>query len=536
MRSHLMRRIPLPVRAPLVLAVLALGYLAVVGVGSLAGTASADPAAPNPGHLWTELENHGTTGSGDYWLGTTTNKALELDVNGARALRLEPNPTSPNVIGGYSGNSVTGGAYGATIGGGGAGGGVNEVTRNYGTVGGGVSNSASGDGTFVGGGYLNTASGGYATVGGGQSNSASNMQATVGGGYSNSASGWYTTVGGGWTNTASGAVATVGGGWANLANNQYATVGGGRGNQATNQYATVGGGQTNSASLPWATVGGGYNNTASMSYATVGGGSSNTASGAYGTVGGGQSNTVSSMYATVPGGWYNTAQGYYSFAAGQHANADKPGCFVWGDDSASADITCGVDNAFKARASGGYWLYSNSALTTGSYLAPGTSSWSSESSRDLKENFTPVDGQEVLARVAEIPMSTWNYKAEDASIRHMGPMAQDFYAAFGLGESDTAITTVDADGVALAAIQGLYQLSQEQAARIDALEKENASLQQRLDGLEARVSALEGNGTNVAVSQASSGLPTVWLVLAGGLALALGGLLAVQRRVSGGGR
>ncbi len=70
-------------------------------------------------------------------------------------------------------------------------------------------------------------------------------------------------------------------------------------------------------------------------------------------------------------------------------------------------------------------------------------------------------------------------------------MAQDFYAAFGLGQDELHISTVDADGVALAAIQGLYQLSQEQAARIEALEVENAALKQRLDGLEVLVA----NGT-----------------------------------------
>jgi hypothetical protein len=74
---------------------------------------------PNPGHQWTELQDHGLSGS-DYWLGTTDNNALELHVNSARALRLEPNATSPNVIGGYSGNSVTAGVYGAAICGGGA--------------------------------------------------------------------------------------------------------------------------------------------------------------------------------------------------------------------------------------------------------------------------------------------------------------------------------------------------------------------------------------------------------------------------------
>ena len=60
----------------------------------------------------------------------------------------------------------------------------------------------------------------------------------------------------------------------------------------------------------------------------------------------------------------------------------------------------------------------------------------------------PVNGQAVLARLAEVPITTWNYETQDPTIRHMGPMAQDFHAAFGLGESERHIPTIDADGVA----------------------------------------------------------------------------------------
>jgi len=241
----------------------------------------------------------------------------------------------------------------------------------------------------------------------------------------------------------------------------------------------------------------------------------------------------------VPGGQDNLAQEAFSFAAGQRAKASHTGAFVWAD-ATDFDFASTAINEFSARATGGVRFVSGidgtGAPTAGVVLNGGESAWSTLSSRDLKENFTAVDGQEVLGRLAEAPVATWNYKAQDASIRHMGPMAQDFYAAFGLGESDTSITTVDADGVALAAIQGLYQLSQEQAARIDALETQNASLQQRLDDLESRVSALEaGTGVSAAVSQASSsGPPTPWLLLGGGLTLALGGLVLVQRRLAGG--
>jgi hypothetical protein len=98
------------------------------------------------------------------------------------------------------------------------------------------------------------------------------------------------------------------------------------------------------------------------------------------------------------------------------------------------------------------------------------------SDRNAKENFAPVSPQEVLDKVAALPITTWNFK-EMKDGRHMGPMAQDFYAAFGLGGGNTTITAVDPDGVALAAIQGLNQKLEEQRA-------ENAELKQRLSQLE----------------------------------------------------
>ena len=82
--------------------------------------------------------------------------------------------------------------------------------------------------------------------------------------------------------------------------------------------------------------------------------------------------------------------------------------------------------------------------------------------------------------MVEIPIATWNYKAQDESVRHMGPMAQDFHAAFGLGVSDKLIDTIDPDGVALAAIQGLNALVREKDAEI-------AELRERLERLEALV-------------------------------------------------
>ena len=123
------------------------------------------------------------------------------------------------------------------------------------------------------------------------------------------------------------------------------------------------------------------------------------------------------------------------------------------------------------------------------------------SDRNAKENFIPVDNEAVLAKVAALPMARWNYKRDAKTIQHIGPMAQDFQAAFGLdGPDDKHISVVDEGGVALAAIQGLNQkleekesTIQEQAAEISALQAKAAevdALQNQLQKLAATVKAL----------------------------------------------
>ncbi len=90
-------------------------------------------------------------------------------------------------------------------------------------------------------------------------------------------------------------------------------------------------------------------------------------------------------------------------------------------------------------------------------MAANGTAWSCSSDRDLKENFEAIDGLDVLAKVTRIPIATWNIKRQASDIRHLGPTAQDFYAAFQLGEDDKHISVADEPGVALAAIQGMNQ-------------------------------------------------------------------------------
>jgi hypothetical protein len=95
-----------------------------------------------------------------------------------------------------------------------------------------------------------------------------------------------------------------------------------------------------------------------------------------------------------------------------------------------------------------------------------------------------LDGEEALQAIASMPIQSWNYKAQDPSIRHMGPMAQDFYAAFGLGHDDKHINTVDIDGVNMLGVQALEKRTRD-------LKAENEQLRSQVDELKAVVARLE---------------------------------------------
>lgn len=489
------------------------------GAWSLTGNADSDPQ--------------------DHFLGTTDAAALVVRVGGQQAFAFEPTASVPNVIGGFGGNGSDAGVVGASIGGGGGAGVPNEVAADFGTVGGGFDNRSGGFAATVAGGQENAANGNQAVVGGGRQNSAggtsstvaggasnvaaalgstvgggtsnradnsaatvsggdgneaTGLEASVGGGRNNAAAGGGATVSGGVGNTASGIGATVAGGGGNEAGGSDASVGGGRRNVASGAHATVGGGEDNVASAAHATIGGGSENEASDLWATVGGGQFNLAPGRFGTIAGGVANTVEGFHgtigggignrasgaaATVPGGLNNHAAGTASFAAGRLASAAHEGSFVWADATADAldpPFASTAAHQFSVRAAGGTRVFSNAAATTGVQLAPGGNAWSSLSDRSVKENVVPVEADVVLERLSQLPIATWNLTSQDPSIRHLGPMAQDFHAAFGLGESDTHISATNASGVAFAAIQELHRLASDQEARIAELERRNAEL------------------------------------------------------------
>ncbi len=173
---------------------------------------------------WSLNGNNGTSGSN--FIGTTDDVPLEFKINNERVLRIEGaidyyGDQSPFMIGGYSGNTYTGNDMaGGTIGGGGSSGKENVLTGTFATIGGGQNNTSDMWAT-VGGGSGNTAGDRYATIGGGNSNLVSDRYATISGGNQNTASEYYTTICGGEDNSASGYASTIGGGRLNTTAGLY---------------------------------------------------------------------------------------------------------------------------------------------------------------------------------------------------------------------------------------------------------------------------------------------------------------------------
>jgi trimeric autotransporter adhesin len=315
--------------------------------------------------------------------------------------------------------------------------------------------------------------------------------------------------------------ATIGGGGGNAegaaAPNEVrshgGTVAGGAGNIAGHadfevdqrRYASVGGGLRNTARHRGATVAGGLDNIAGGLAAVIGGGSGHWSGGSHASVAGGQDNAAPEGWTAIPGGILNCAGGRYSFAAGRRAKVrpaspipSLPACagvaaagglgdqgsFVWAD-SRDFDFASSGSNQFRARATGGVTFVTgidaSGAATSGVQLNAGAGSWTSLSDRNAKTDITDADPVEVLARLLELPIHRWRYRGEPEQVRHLGPMAQDFHASFGLnGSDDTGIATVDAQGVALAAIQGLH-------ARVEA---ENAALRGEIEALRIELALL----------------------------------------------
>jgi len=437
------------------------------------------------------------------------------------------------VIGGGSGN-IAQGSYSTIAGGAGnntqsdhatiGGGQYNYAFGTHTTVAGGFQNSSTFNGSAIGGGSQNTANGSDNTIAGGRFNSTTDSATTVGGGWGNSATHLYATVAGGTINKASAQASVIAGGRENTNGGWYAAIGGGFHNLISDypdgQLSVIGGGNRNSLSGNYAVIGGGELNTVGGSHTVIAGGDSNHggSSSDYSAIGGGQYNSTYGTHATVPGGILNIASGNYSTAMGVKADAFHDYSLVCSlraiTDTYSPSTAVGrfhinawnglyVDYAAQLPSGRGSRWFLIGATTGGQAISTWTGAlltdggvWANASDRNRKDGFADVNAREILDKVAALPIRTWHYTNEAPAIRHLGPVAQDFHAAFGLGADDKSIGTIDADGVALAAIQGLNQKLEEKLAtqeaasrakdgRIAALERSVAELKALMSGLAA---------------------------------------------------
>jgi hypothetical protein len=200
--------------------------------------------------------------------------------------------------------------------------------------------------------------------------------------------------------------------------------------------------------------------------------------------------------AAVAIGYTTTADADYSMAFGYRASTNgHTGAKVFGDASTTDSIEAVANNEFAVRAAGGYRFRTNATLTTGCNLPAGSGVFSCSSTRTVKENFVPVDTEEILRGIVSIPLNRWTLIHDPTRAPHLGPFSEDFYDTFNLGNDRLAIGQQDIDGVNFAGIQALE-------ARTTRLRLENEALRRELEAtralqadLIARIERLEAAGS-----------------------------------------
>ncbi len=240
-------------------------------------------------------------------------------------------------------------------------------------------------------------------------------------------------------------------------------------------------GFTNSASGDYATALG--KNSTALGYGSTVIGSNVSASGDVSIAMG--SNTLASGAISTAMGSFTTASGDFSTAIGNWVSTNgSQGSVVIGDYGTTSNILQSLHNdEFLARFNGGYTLYTNTNTTTGVKILSGGNSWSTVSDSTKKEKFIKTDGENVLNNISKMRLGSWNYKTQNAKdFRHYGPMAQEFYNAFGndgIGKigCDTLISAADIDGVMMIGLQALEKRSAVLAVENKLLKAKNIALQ-----------------------------------------------------------
>jgi hypothetical protein len=325
------------------------------------------------------------------------------------------------------------------------------------------------------GGLDNLASGSRASVIGGGDNMATNTDTAIIGGSNNVANANFAVIYGGFTNTCSAQDAVVVGGEGNDSLGTRAGVVAGINNTASSTNSFIGGGSGVSARGANAAVIGGRGSVAEGWGSVILGGMDNTVlgdsnskreeptssaevgkdglaqrvktvddlapgspRGAGAVILGGEGNIAEGKNSVILGGERNAASGRNSLAMGRNAKALHEGSLVWASGLEEGEFASSRPGEFAAQALGGAVFATAPPMDgkragSGIRLNPGEGAWTALCDRDSKENFAPVDSREVLERVAAMPIATWNWKAQDSRVKHLGPTAQDFSAAFGLG-------------------------------------------------------------------------------------------------------
>jgi trimeric autotransporter adhesin len=469
-------------------------------------------------------------GSGFSGIGGGFNNSIQAEaafsfIGSGQNNTIESNNFYTTIAGGYhnviqtnSGDSVISGGYGNTI----------QAGSVYAFIGGGDNNTVdtNNDGAAIAGGYGNQIQpgAGYSFIGSGDGNiiQSNSSWSSIGSGIGNTVGGGLATVGGGYKNILSNSVgafigggyqnviqpdafeATIAGGWTNFigSNAEQAVVAGGHGNQATNLEATVPGGQFNIA-------GGEYSFAAGQQAQALHQGAFVWADSQNAPF----SSTTNDEFSirSQNGVHILSSKGIHFGAADDpivvrdwdpfaaNAPANKVGIGRWGLFMEPDFLTIGIpSNDIPSRyfqiakySTNGYLAQLVQVDQSGNIIAQGTVTANGvllTSDRNAKENFRAVDGKTVLAKVVALPVTEWNYK-QDAANKHIGPVAQDFHAAFQLdGADDKHISVIDEGGVAISAIQGLNQKMEERDQRLQAQLKEKdeeiQELKQRLEKVE----------------------------------------------------
>ncbi|MFO1515001.1 MAG: tail fiber domain-containing protein [Verrucomicrobiota bacterium] len=461
-------------------------------------------------------------------LSATGIQPVSLSVNGTNVLRITLvndtfyGSTTANSVGGSPANVISSGVVGGFIGGGGNGLIPNRVSGDYASVLGGLGNLASGFASTASG-YNNTASGYFSTAMG-YNNIASGDYATAIGDVALASGAFSMALGRHAQATNIGSFVWADGSsaspFSSTADNQFlirATGGVGintaspqgdlhvKGNSVfQGAVAPVADAATNLLNLGIGAVADGFRNGISFYEAST---SPAMSLGYDGTAGAGNNalriydKNGASLVSFLDGGnvGFGTPTPGRELEVQNNGDTEigirsaDTGGHLWTLQSSGVTGSANLDASFQIidRTLGGsrFYIGTNGFVGIGTtnptnrlHVAGGVSAtvFVTTSDRNAKEDFAAVSAADILSKVVALPITSWTFK-ELPGQRHLGPMAQDFHAAFGLGNTATGIATVDADGVALAAIQGLNQKLQSETTE---LRRENADLKARLEKLE----------------------------------------------------